>query len=417
MDAAPSAASDLQSTQFSAFETWEPSLAWGILDDDLIDVACVSPNDTVPSTQSPAKKKRKKSGNPNKARDERRFQLIDLNEKVAQLQFTLKQLETIQNKRPKLRGDRIHSPLQNEVPPVWQEICRRQLSRRLEAEQENLRLKQQYERERQLLSTFKKMLFPRQTRNSHAERKHTRRTEVPAGYVERIAALIFEELEVGVKLCYSKVDRFFNTEHHVPMNIVTHSALLDGGKGTERKFYDRRTMPFNMRATGAAWWENWQSYRGGGLRDTEADEIVERFGLEMNDFKTNTSATAFGQQITQRHVENDRIVFVFDAYIEPFGYENDRVDGLYFLEQTYVLVQPENGATTGENGRSSTRISTCYVITPHFLDSKLKEDGKTTALINFLVSAMSSRMMSLSEMVEYLLLDQALQQPISLDSA
>jgi hypothetical protein len=49
------------------------------------------------------------------------------------------------------------------------------------------------------------------------------------------------------------------------------------------------------------------------------------------------------------------------------------------------------------------------VLTPHFLDPTLKEDPQTLALINFLVSAMSSNIMALSEMVETVLLDQALQ--------
>ncbi|POM65772.1 M96 mating-specific protein family [Phytophthora palmivora] len=341
LDAVPSASSNLQYDQFvSSTETWEPALQWGILNDDNMELDYVNANKPVASTESQSKK-RKKSSNPNRARDERRLQLIELNDEVAELQFTLIQLETIRNQRPKRNGDKSQPPPQDQVPPVWQEICSRQLGRRLEVERENFRLKKQ----------------------------------------------------------------------HVPM---THSAMFDGGNGTERKFYDRRIIPFDMRATGDAWWENWQSFRGQGLRDadTEADEIVERYGLEMVDFKTNTSATAFGQQITQRHVESDRIVFVFHAYVEPFGYGNDRVDGVYILEQAYVLVQPENLPSSNKNNRFLTCISSCYVATPHYLDPKLKEDGKTAALINFLVSAMSTKMLGFSEMVENLLLD--LVQPIAI---
>ncbi|KAF4142038.1 hypothetical protein GN958_ATG08738 [Phytophthora infestans] len=84
-------------------------------------------------------------------------------------------------------------------------------------------------------------------------------------------------------------------------------------------------MPFGMRSTGDAWWENWHNYRGQRFQDIAANEITESFGLEMSDFKTNVSATAYSQQISQRHVEDKRIVFVWDAYVEPFGFANERL--------------------------------------------------------------------------------------------
>ncbi|KAL3662439.1 hypothetical protein V7S43_012765 [Phytophthora oleae] len=369
------------------------------------------------TTNSLVKKLKRKKINPNKARDERRFQLLELQQQVAELEFTLERRQTIRNKRLK----RIQHPscYNNGVPRVWQEICSRQISRRLEAEWENLQLKKQYEKEKQLVKSFNKLLDKRRVPFIDAERQattQTRRIDIPAGYIERMAALIFKELAAGVKTCYSKVESAFETNRPVPMNLVSHSSLLDKGismKGTEQRFYDKRTMPFDMRATGAAWWENWHNFRGRRFQDLAANEITESFGLEMNDLQANTSATAYSQQISHRHVEDDRIVYVWDAYIEPFGFANERVGGVYFLEQNYVLIQPEDWSSErafgGSNG-FSTRVSICYVITPHFLDPKLKEDAKTGALINFLVSALSTKIMALNEMVETLLLDQALQQ-------
>ncbi|KAL3672682.1 hypothetical protein V7S43_001977 [Phytophthora oleae] len=410
LDAAPDASTSSPFTALSpSIGLWEPYMHWGIADDNIDDFPAVNPDNSSLSVQNPEpatkkKQKRKPGFNPNRARDERRVQLIALNEQVAELEFTRNQLRAIRNQRPKQLSDKTH---QDQVPPVWQEICNGQLNQRLQAERENIRLKQQYERDRQLFVNLKKLLYPRQTRkqSKSGAKKHTRRTDIPAGYIERMAALIFKELEVRVKICYEKVDSFFETNRIVPITLSTHNSFLDSGKGTERKFYDKRVIFFEMNATATAWWENWQSYRGQGLGDTEVDEIVERFGLEMNDFKTNTSATAYGQQITHRYVEEGRVVFVFDAYLEAFGYQNERVDGVYFLEQTYVLVQPETRAIEG----ASTCISTCYVITPHYLDPKLEQDGKAAEFVDFLVSSMSSNMMGLSEMVENLLLDRALQ--------
>ncbi|KAK1939952.1 hypothetical protein P3T76_008275 [Phytophthora citrophthora] len=413
LDAAPDASTSPPFTALSSsIGPWEPDIHWGIADDDTDDFTSVSTDNSTVSVQNPKpstkkKQKRKPGFNPNKARDERRVQLIELNEQVAELEFTLNQLQAIRNQRPKGFGDKTHTPRQDKVPPVWQEICNGQLTQRLQAERDNIRLKQQYERDRQLFVNLKKILYPRQTRKEAkaGAKKHTRRTDIPAGYIERMAALIFKELEARVKICYEKVDSFFESNRAAPITSAIPNSFLDSGKGTEKRFYDKRVIPFEMHMTAAAWWENWQSYRGQGLGDTEANEIVERFGLEMSDFKTNTSATAYGQQITQRHVEEGRVVFVFDAYLEAFGYQNEQIDGVYFLEQTYVLVQPN----TPEIGGVSTCISTCYVITPHFLDPKLEQDSKAAEIVDFLVSSMSSKMTGLSEMVENVLLDRALQ--------
>ncbi|KAL4118655.1 hypothetical protein PRIC2_010980 [Phytophthora ramorum] len=389
-------------------DDWDTDLLCGLLDGDIEDLG----ESAIIVHENPeTKSKKRKKINPNKARDERRFQLIQLQEEVEELQFTLKQLQTIRDNRP----TRVEMPeTDTGVPPVWKEICTRQVTRRVEAERENVRLKQQYEREKQLVRSFEKLLFNRRSRKDAGpeERKHTRRTDIPDGYVERMAALIFKELAAGVKICYRMVENIFQTNRPVPMNMVTHSSLVDGGtnmKDTEKKFYNRRTMPFSMHAAGDAWWEIWHNYRGQRFQDIASNELIERFGLEMSDFKSNSSLTAYAQQISQRHVEDDRIVFVWDAYVEPFGFESARVGGVYFMEQTYVLIEPEDGYSGGDDG-ASTRVSTCYVITPYFMDPKKKKDTKTVAVVNFLVSALSSNVLALGDMVETLLLDQAMQQ-------
>ncbi|ETO69413.1 hypothetical protein F444_13978 [Phytophthora nicotianae P1976] len=417
LDEAPAASNELQLPQFpSSIADSSSDFYWSLLDDNGDCGVAETSHSEATTVNTLANKKKRKKLNPNKARDERRFQLIELKEQVAELELTLQRLQTVRNKRPKSFEHPSHT---SGVPPVWQEICSRQLVRRLEAEKENMKLKKQYEKEKQLVKSLEKMLYKRHATSNDTEpqfTKQTRRTDIPAGYIERMAAMIFKDLAAGVKVCYSRLESVFETTRPVPMDLVRHSGLLDETKklkGTEKKFYDRRTMPFDMRTTGDAWWENWHNYRGQRFQDIAANEITESFGLEMSDFKTNISATAYAQQISHRHIEDKRIVFVWDSYVEPFGFANERVGGVYLLEQNYVLIEPESWSSERVCGRSNgyaTRVSTCYVITPYFLDPKLKEDAKTMAVINFLVSALSTNIMALSEMVETLLLDQVLQQ-------
>lgn len=141
------------------------------------------------------------------------------------------------------------------------------------------------------------------------------------------------------------------------------------------------------------------------MHNATSNIVTESFGLEMNDLKSNVSATSYGQQILRRYVEEDRIVLVWNAYIEPFVFENEPVSGVYILEQSHVLIKPEDP----EDGECSTSMSTCYVITPHYLNPTLKDDAKTSTLIDFLVSALSSNIRARNETVENLLLDRALQ--------
>ncbi|KAG1706932.1 hypothetical protein DVH05_027782 [Phytophthora capsici] len=423
LDEPPTAPTELPAHALpSGDNLWYPGLPLGSLHEDLAVFSDMeTPRSTLPghfytvNTSQVAAKKQRKKVNPNKARDERRFQLIELQDQVEELEFTLKRLQTFRGTRKRIEHP---AKLIDGVPPVWQEICSRQAERRVKAEWESIKLKKQYEKENELVKSFEKLLYRRRAMANDAEpeaTKRTRRTDIPVGYIERMAALIFEELAAGVKMCYYDVERIFNTGRPVSTCLAKHSALLEGGdkvKGEERKFYDSKTMPFSMRATGDAWWGNWHNYRGQCLQDDTVNEVSETFGLEMNDFKTNLSATAYAQQIHQRYVEDGRIIFVWDAYVEPFGFGNERFGEVYFLEQNYVLIEPEEWSSerAGDSCNGwATRVSTCFVLTPYFLDPKIKEDAKTTARINFLISALSANARALSQMVEDLLLDQALQ--------
>eukprot|EP00644_Phytophthora_capsici_P001520 jgi/Phyca11/542998/estExt2_Genewise1Plus.C_PHYCAscaffold_100554 len=359
-------------------EEWDPDELLASIDDELIDFRIESAENDTNSTKgaekqvNPKRRKRKKQLNSNKARDERRFEVVRLRREAEDLQLTLQKLKAIRSEQGIDTGDAsIQGEEEGEIPAVWQEICTRQLNRRLKAENENVKLKKQLEEEKRVVKSIEKMLFKRMAlREMDREaRKHTRRTKVP--------------------------------------NVVTHQPLLRGGmKGMYRRLFDKRHVPFTLQETGDAWWRYWYTYRGRSIVGATSNVVTESYGLEMTDLKTNASATSYGQQILRRHVEENRIVFVWNAYIEPFVFKNQPVSGIYLLEQSHVLIKPE---VTEEGDECSTSMSTCYVITPHFLDPKLKDDPETTALINFLVSALSANIRNRNEAVENLLLDEALQ--------
>lgn len=79
---------------------------------------------------------------------------------------------------------------------------------------------------------------------------------------------------------------------------------------------------------------------------------------------------------------------------------------MHFLLKGYVLMKPH---CSGEDEEAATRVLTCYNITPHFSDPELQKYGKTVALTKFVVSATSANISTSNEMMENLLVDEALQ--------
>ncbi|GMF61749.1 unnamed protein product [Phytophthora fragariaefolia] len=363
--------------------------------------------------------KRRQRKNKNKARDERRFLLIQLREEVQRLEFTLEQLKSIRNRQINESGSGqccTTTPETNGVPAVWQEICVRQLRRRMEAERKNIQLKLQCEKEKELVKAIAKVLYKRKTPKTQGPdaQKHTRRTDIPPGYIERMAAFIFEELSVGVaELCHQVDELCLQMEDALEIcrsfPAVQRPLLRDSVKGREERMLDTRVLPFSIQDAGDAWWGNWHLHRGRSIQETSEDVVVERFGLDMSDFNANTSVASYGQQILRRVVADQRIEFVWNAYMEPFVFENKHVSGLYFLEQCLVHIAPNQEKSANREEECSTNMSTSYVITPCVLDSKLHNDPKTGALIDFFVGSLFSVIKARCEMVENLLFDQALE--------
>ncbi|KAG2783858.1 hypothetical protein PC129_g5829 [Phytophthora cactorum] len=403
---------------------WDPNLLLEILDnDESSTVGRLIPDQTVTRSCSSEREAdwtkrqqvqenttKKKKPNKNKARDERRFVLIQLRDEVEKLEFTLKQLRNMRNKQQNAIEHSSQDPGKyNEVPAVWQEICARQLRQRLSAERENVRLKQELEREKQLVKSVQKLLYKRRMPKETGPEadKHTRRTNIPPGYIERMAAFIFDELAAGVETMYREVGD--TLEASSSFTTGQRPLLCGGVEGKAEKLFDRKVLSFSQHEAGEAWWQAWHDHRGRSVHESLGDTIVETFGLEMDDFNANISASSYGQQILRRDIQDHRVMYVWNAYMEPFVFENERVSGIYFLEQCYVLIKPGGVDPMSGEDEFSSSMSTCYTITPYFLTPELRKDPKARALIDFFVSSILATMKSRSEMVENLLLDQVLE--------
>ncbi|GMF61751.1 unnamed protein product [Phytophthora fragariaefolia] len=155
----------------------------------------------------------------------------------------------------------------------------------------------------------------------------------PPGYIQRVAAALFEEFSLGIEVCY--------------VTAAPRMPLLRGGlKGEKKMVFDTRLFPFSAKSASDAWWRDWHTYRGHSSENAD-DVVAESFGLEMNDFRSNSSVTCCGQQILRREVEGTRSVVVWNTYLEPFEFDGEQVKGIYFLEQCHMIVKPEDDVLHG----------------------------------------------------------------------
>ncbi|KAL4093867.1 hypothetical protein PRIC1_011297 [Phytophthora ramorum] len=349
---------------------------------------------------------RKRVGH-NKAREERQAELVRLRRQVGDLEFTVKRLQIIRRQQ---RRDSCSKKIDSGgKASVWREACSRQLKQRLRVERENLHLTQNYKKTVQALKSIEKLLYVRPAlwdRMLSEACIRTRRIQIPSECMTHMTALIFDELSAGVEATYRTV----KTPEEPALNGPTSQPELHYNPHDGRiEAFDCTFVPFGMIETGEAWWRDWNTYRGHSVYENAGNVIKESFGLEMTDSKTNTAAVFYSQQILHRHVEDHRIVYVWDTYTEPFVFKSKRVSGVYYREQCYVLIQPADLASTLNRGGSCTRLSSCEAITTHFLDPKLKQDARIAALTKFLAKSLPPYMMARNETIGSLLLDEALQ--------
>ncbi|GMF29737.1 unnamed protein product [Phytophthora fragariaefolia] len=387
-----------------------------------IQEATLVPAPTSKTQPKPARKKKKLNYDPNKARNERRFELACLRKEAKDLELTLEQLQNMQDSaqsstsvmRPRQLVAAVPRPPSGSgMSAVWEQICAHQLERRLRVERENIHLKMMYKSQLQVAKSIEKLLQKRlalqETTYSEIS-KHTSRIEVPQGYNTEVDQKVFEELSAGVEAAYREVDAVFNEREPELTHLPTKEPLLrDSVNGKYMELFDNKIMPFDMKSTGDAWWRRWHNYKGHCAHENGPNNtIVERFGLEMKDVKTRTTATFYVQQILRRHVEEGRIVIVWHAHIKPLEFEKKTANGVHYLEKGYVLIKRHiTNSFTGE-GEAATRVMTCYIIAPKLSNRKLRLDSRTTALTDFVLSATSANISMSNEMIENLLVDRAM---------
>ncbi|OWY94526.1 M96 mating-specific protein [Phytophthora megakarya] len=330
--------------------------------------------------------KKRRTYNPNKARDDLKRELVYLRSEAEELEFKLQQLQNLKVAKTKDNSS---------------------------AKRENAHLKILLEGQIQVARSLEKLLNKRTTLypTESSGSKHTARIQVSRKGNEVTDAAVFEELADGVEVSYREVENVFASTSLEITNMSSRKAqMCDSPKGMFLEIFDSKVLPFSMHATAEAWWRRWNHFnpnRGSCHRlESTDDAIVEHFGMEMSDSKAKTTAKFYVQQILRRYVEEDRVVVVWQSHIEPLEFSNKKLAGIRFREKGYVVIKPHQVA----QDEMYTLVQTCHIIKPDLSDQRLKKDVRTGALAEFVLSATVANIAASAEMIEGLLVDEALQQ-------
>lgn len=382
--------------------------------------AVVQTSHLVPSPLAPTRCKKQRKFNPNKARDDRKRELDYLRSEAEELEFKLSQLQAVKaNRAIGLTGQNHLSLMHTSSDPktsAWAHTCARQLEGRLRAERESIHLRSLLESQLHVAKSMEKLLNKRITltpAETLGGSKRTTRVHVSREANTAADAAMYAELRAGVDVSYQEVDAVFAASGPPSANGPTRQALMrDGANGKFLDIYDSKVMPFSMLATGEAWWRRWNHFNPNqfGFRiESTDDSIVEHFGMEMRDLKTRTTAKFYVQLRLRRHVEEHRVVVVWQSHFEPLEFFNKKLEGIRFRERGYVVIKPYDVPGASED-EAFTLVQTCYKITPHLIDQRLRSSARARALTEFVLSATVDNIAASTEMIENMLVDSALQQ-------
>uniref|UniRef100_K3W8T8 START domain-containing protein n=1 Tax=Globisporangium ultimum (strain ATCC 200006 / CBS 805.95 / DAOM BR144) TaxID=431595 RepID=K3W8T8_GLOUD len=383
------------------------------------------------STPQPvAARKKPIRWDPNRARNQRKQELIYLRKQVADLET---QLTAVQAKKPRL-GDAQREPTVSDestsivakavretsvIATAWHQIARRQNQKRVEVERENVRLRVVLENQLKIAKSLESFLIRKIATKAEKMTLPTPRKHLyhmyPVIKDHRTDSEIFDDLAEGLSESYAELDTLFVTTGLAYMEKPHFSAQIfcDGRVSMYLEIFANQVLPFDVRSTGLAVWQHFRHakertpsrhyyYDSPKKMEVTDNTIVETFNLVH--YAKGTSANFRVNQIVQRHYEEERIVVVWRAFIDPVEFSDAPLSGVRFLEKGYIVIKK-----LVADAEKYTLLQSCYIINPLFSDGWTEDDHpQVGAVTDFVLSATAANISATSEMLETVLLEQTI---------
>lgn len=363
------------------------------------------------SSRRKPSKPRKPQANPNRVRNELRFELVYLREKVEQLQTELQALQS--SSKGNAASQRVNRSTGAGQMTVWAGVAKRQRGRREEAERENVRLRLIIDRQRKVANDLSDLLRKR-VNQQVSECSHLKDPSITDHRLIRVMDFHgdigeFQDLFQHLDAAYQEVDSVLANGFAAMADSTDDVHIREGVDGKYLEFCARKVLPFGMRATSEATWDHFRGagkhFGNGGLYEKAAKNLDEPYTIIEDITKelySNTSrADMKAKQIVRRYVEADRDVIVLVSSIAAAEVKHKPIPGMTYHLRCYV-VATRSPTSTPENEQSMLRF--CSRIS---LDSS-HDSRKVRALTKFLIGNTVGNIRSYERHIEDALVDQTL---------
>ncbi|KAF4315628.1 hypothetical protein G195_010874 [Phytophthora kernoviae 00238/432] len=406
------------------------------------------------STSGSGKKRKTASHNSNRARDERKEELIYLRKMVQTMEARVRTLQLSQRRAlsatatpvptpsphgeaqtftegafalAALQGHGVgNMPLTAEdmiedkaMGPIWTEIAARQYQERRRVELENIRLKLIMEGQIKMAKSLEKMLTKRTSLRVMESIQGKYLTSLqhrkPTSTEEEDEVAIFKRLEKELETALDEVDVVFEANGLARMEKTYADAQVRRENGTTvMEIFANKVVPFSVEVTSDAVWEHFvhsmdhipsRFVYQKQLKKTETtdDTLMESFGLELVGSRNATAAFRV-RQIRRKFVQPHRVVIAWPMYSEALELSAEPTKGVRLHEKCFTVVK----ALPNSSGRRGALIQSCYVLRPEIYGHVVDRERILTTLTDFLLDSVSHTISSSHQMIENQLLDGAL---------
>ncbi|KAG1710520.1 hypothetical protein DVH05_013246 [Phytophthora capsici] len=380
------------------------------------------PPPTTASKPRKSTRKRKPQTNPNRARNELRFELAFLREKVTQLQQELQTLQPPEDDTESTtlatRGNGRRSRPSSQVLCAWKGVADRQLRRREDSERENARLRMNVEHQRKVAIDLTKLLRKRMAECAEAQDpsvKENRFTRV-LDYHGDLAE--FQELFPILEDAYHDLDAVLEETGLATMDIPTEDVhIREGVGGKYVEFFANKVLPFTLSDTTEAAWDhfkgidkhcgNGELYEKAAMNLDQPFTIIEDFTKEV--YSNSSRADMQMKQIVRRYVEPTRDVIMFVCRGKPIEIKHKAIAGLTYHLRSYVIAK-RAPASTADHELSLLQF--CSRISIDKEPGVVYDPVHVRALTRFLIGNTAGNMRCYQERIENALVDQALKRQL-----
>ncbi|KAG7381385.1 hypothetical protein PHYPSEUDO_006090 [Phytophthora pseudosyringae] len=372
-------------------------------------------------------RKRKPQANPNRARNELRFELAFLREKVTQLQQELQSLQPLEDNlicdgdptTLATRPSGARSRPSSQVLCAWKGVADRQLRRREDSERENTRLRLNVEHQRKVAIDLTKLLRKRMAECAEAQDpsvKENRFTRV-LDYHGDLAE--FHELFPILEDAYHDLDAVLEETGLATMDIPTEDVhIREGVGGKYLEFFANKVLPFGLSDTTEAAWDhfkgvdkhcgNGELYEKAAMNLDQPYTIIEDFTKEV--YSNNSRADMQMKQIVRRYVEPQRDVIIFVCRGNPIEIRHKAIAGLTYHLRGYVIAK-RAPASTADHELSLLQF--CSRISIDKVPGVAYDPVHVRALTRFLIGNTAGNLRCYQERIENALVDQALKRQLN----